>query len=170
MSITREALMGQLSYSPETGLFHWLVEKNSHGGKVHVGDKAGHVNERGYVLIGLNGRLHRAHRLAWFYMTGEWPESMIDHKNGVRHDNRWLNLRLSDNSRNGQNVSRSHSDNVSGYLGVSFHKQTGKYVAKIKTPGSRSTYLGIFETPELAHSAYLSAKRELHAACPGVFK
>jgi hypothetical protein len=166
MTITQAELKRQLSYSPATGIFHWLVEKNSHGGKIHPGQTAGHLKDNGYIIIGVNGRIYRAHRLAWLYMTGEWPTDMIDHRNRVRSDNRWKNLRVSSASLNGQNMLKAHSDSATGLLGVCYHKQTGKYVAGIKAPGKERKYLGLFSDPTLAHRVYVKAKRQLHAACP----
>ncbi len=157
-----QIIAAQINYDPTTGNMTWLVEKNSHGGKVHPGDSAGHVVPGGYVLVGVNGRIYRAHRLAWLLMTGEMPPSQIDHIDGNKANNAWSNLRLLGNAENCQNLHKAHRDNRSGLLGVSLHKETGKYVASIKPPKRRKVYLGLFATPEEAHACYLQAKSKIH--------
>src|SRR5215468_6803827 len=74
----------------------------------------------GYVHIGVDGRTYSAHRLAWFYVYGVWPEHDIDHMNGVRGDNRLVNLREATHIQNCRN-SRTCRPNKNGFRGV---KQT----------------------------------------------
>lgn len=157
--IDQKKLKELLSYDPATGVFTWRVSMN---GRTQAGDVAGSFDVNGYRRIGVNRRSHKAHRLAWLYMTGEWPKAEIDHRNGSRADNRWINLRESDPILNAQNQRKAQSDSTTGFLGVSPLK--GRFLARIKAGGKRKN-LGTFSTPEQAHAAYLKAKRELHAGC-----
>ena len=140
------------------GLFTYLVAM-SNGPR--PGDIARKLNKDGYVLITIRRWKWRAHRLAWLWMTGEHPEHDIDHRNTIRTDNRWENLRLDTDGQNLQNVRRPYANNTTGYLGVSYDKARGLYVAGIRVNGRRRA-LGRYATPEEAHAAYLKAKRELH--------
>src|SRR5262249_27099557 len=142
---------------PCTGEFTWLVNAGRHG---RVGGAAGHLDEsQGYVLVGICGESYRAHRLAWFYVHGQWPPQEIDHINGNRADNRIANLRLATDAENAWNASR-RSDNSTGYKGVSMYKN-GKFMAYVHK-GRKRHHLGYFDTPEAAHAAYVKAAAELH--------
>ena len=113
--LTAERLREVLDYGPDTGVFTWKIRTNS---RVKVGDVAGALRPDGYIQISIDGRLHRAHRLAWLYVTGESPPDQIDHINGVRDDNRIANLRLATSAENKQNLRRAKSRNKTGFLGV----------------------------------------------------
>jgi HNH endonuclease len=91
--ITRDSARGLLYYFSDTGGLVWKTGRRK--GKV-----AGHVNSRGYRVVWCGGRLLRAHRVIWLWMTGEWPEFDVDHQNRVRDDNRWSNLREATRSEN----------------------------------------------------------------------
>lgn len=147
-----------LSYDPETGLFTRLDRKS---GKDRRGTIAGAIMRSGHIQIRVCGSLHYAHRLAWVYMTGEWPEAEIDHINGVPSDNRWSNLRDVCRTTNAQNLRKPKVTGRSGFLGVSLRKDTGRYQAFITVERKRKT-LGCYATAEDAHAAYLEAKRQLH--------
>lgn len=92
--LTQEVLKSLLYYDPETGIFVWLVTRQ----RSPAGKEAGGYDEKGYRRICVNGTKVRAHRLAWLYMTGEWPEDQLDHINGLKDDNRFVNLREATNS------------------------------------------------------------------------
>lgn len=128
-----------------------------------AGRRAGNVSVcTGYVQLRVDNRLYRGHRLAWLITTGQWPSGVIDHINGVRHDNRWCNLRDVTNQVNSWNrVAPSASK--SGLLGVTFDR-AGRAIAQIMVSG-RNINLGHFESPEQAHAAYLRAKEIYHAGC-----
>lgn len=154
--LTAGRLRELLDYDPDTGVFTWKISRR---GRVKAGDVAGALRHDGYIQIGIDGRLHQAHRLAWLYVTGESPPSEIDHISCVRTDNRIANLRLATRSENQQNQSKAQKRNKTGFLGVSPHQ--GKFQAQIKVDGKVRT-IGRFPTPEAAHAAYLEAKRQLH--------
>lgn len=98
--ITTRRLKERLEYNPVTGIFTWKVRPCRN---VMAGDKAGTLHPTGYLKIVIDKRAYNAHRLAWFYMTGEWPEFAIDHINGIKHDNRIDNLRKANWSENAMN-------------------------------------------------------------------
>lgn len=157
---TRQELMQHLSYAPETGDFMWL--KSGKGRSLLA--PAGCSLSNGYVRINFNGGKHQAHRLAWFYMTGKWPDRMIDHINGDKLDNRWENLRQVERSTNGQNRRRANKNSASGLLGAHKCNSGPAWRSTIKTPGG-AKFLGFFETAIDAHNAYISAKRKEHVGC-----
>jgi hypothetical protein len=143
-----------LRYEPDSGMFFWRVDTN----KISAGDMAGCRQSRGYWHIRINRRLYMAHRLAWLYVTGEWPIGHIDHVNGHRSDNRFVNLRVATNSENARN-SRRRINNACGYKGVHYKKRLNKFVAQIHVDG-RVHHLGVFKTAADAHAAYCKAAKE----------
>lgn len=122
-----------LSYDPEMGNFVWIGKT---GRSTQVGTRAGRTDRNGYRGINIMNRKYAAHRLAWLYMTGEWPKQQIDHINGKRDDNRFSNLRDVSSSENRRNSRRSNN-NRSGHTGVSFDKSTDKWRAVIKIDGKQ---------------------------------
>jgi hypothetical protein len=157
--LTAERLRSMLHYEPETGVWRWL-DGDQLGAK-----KDGTVGcfSRGYHIIGVGRAIHSAHRLAWLYMTGDWPAKHIDHIDGNKSNNAWKNLRDVPRTVNLQNRHRADVDSSTGLLGVSTCGHRWK--ADIRANGKRVS-LGVFDTPELAHAAYLAAKRELHPEAP----
>ena len=145
-----------LSYDEQTGVLTWRIATAN---SFKVGDEAGHLTRNGYIRVRILGRDIMAHRLAWFLATGAWPENEIDHIDGVRSNNRFENLRPATRNLNQQNIRRAKAGNRLGLLGVS--RNGSGFQARIRADGS-SRCLGTFPTPELAHDAYLRAKRELH--------
>jgi hypothetical protein len=91
-------------------------------------------------------------------MTGAWPTGQIDHINLKRNNNQWSNLREATAGQQIQNT-RASSTNTSGFKGVSWSRQTRKWLATIRING-KSTYLGRFATPERAWLAYALAARK----------
>ena len=148
--LTAERVRDVLTYDPATGVFRWRVAAS---GRVQIGMIAGRTKIDGYRGIKIDGKEYQAHRLAWLYVHGFWPACHIDHINGIRNDNRLSNLRDVSRSENAQNQYR--------VLGVCLTRR--KFQAQIKIDG-KSRYLGRFETAELAHQAYIKAKRRLHPA------
>lgn len=160
-NLTHHRLSLVLDYSPDTGEFIWV--KSIKG--VKSGDTAGSLQKSGHRIIKIDGGRYYAHRLAWFYMTGEWPVKQIDHKNRVPDDNRFCNLRLASHTENMNNRGPSIV-NSTGIKGVSIDRRTGKFRARIRN-GIKRVNLGCFDTREGAHSAYLAAARIWHGEFGG---
>lgn len=148
-----------LEYNPDTGIFKWIATTSN---RIQVGDVAGSPHASGHISIGIDGRLYLAHRLAWLIMTGDWPSKKIDHKNVIPNDNRFDNLRDVTQAHNLQNQKKAHKDCESGLLGA--YKAGNSWKLEIYTNGKK-LYLGTFPTAELAHEAYVAAKRSLHVTC-----
>lgn len=152
--------MSKLDYNPETGLFHWKDGKLSK----KAGLVAGGESPQGYIRICVDYKPYKAHRLAWLFVHGEWPEGDIDHINQVKSDNRISNLRPASRSENMQNRTKANASNKScGLLGVTWSKQRSCWVSAIWLNGRRK-HLGVFDDPQVAHAAYVEAKRGMHPA------
>ena len=150
--ITYEYLRTHLNYDPETGVLTWRTRR---GGAASTGRTAGSVDRLiGYNRIGLGGERYLAHRLAWLYMTGEWPSAQIDHINGDGLDNRWSNLRAATQQQNSFNRPVFSNSNC-GLKGVRL-VEGKRWVARIRLNG-KQTYLGSFPTKEEAALAYTRA-------------
>ena len=159
--LTAEYLRELLSYNPETGEFVWRV--SCRGTK--AGDIAGTSGSQGRRHIIIGYARYKAHRLAWLYVYGKWPEKLIDHINGVRSDNRIENLRAATKSINKINESL-RSNSQSGFIGVSWHtptdsRKTSKWVAKIALAGKHH-HIGYFHDLKLAVLAYNAECERLH--------
>lgn len=153
-ALSHAELLRLVSYDPETGI---LTRKVRTSNRVHVGDAVGTISGNGYRMGRIGGRHAYLHQFAWFYVHGAWPDRDLDHINRDCLDNRISNLRLATESQNLANKKRP-SSNTSGFKGV--HPKRKKWCAQIKCEGQRRT-LGVFETPEAAHEAYMKAAREL---------
>lgn len=159
--ISLEHLKSVLSYDRKTGIFK---NKSIRSQSTKVGHVAGSLTPKGYVKIKIKGRGYAAHQLAIFYVTGVWPEQ-VDHKNGVKDDNRYANLRVADSHINAQNKKFAMKGSASGLLGA--HRggwKKRRWVSAITTEGE-TLYLGIYKTAEEAHEVYKKAKRKLHKGC-----
>jgi hypothetical protein len=148
-----------LSYDPITGLFTRI--KSVPGNHGNSGSIAGWKDGKGYTSLRRKGKIYQAHRLAWWFVYGYFPDCAIDHINEDPSDNRICNLRLDTNKENPQNISKLRRTNTSGYIGVSWSSRNKKWMAQIKLD-NKTIYLGLYNTPEEAHAAYLCAKREHH--------
>lgn len=151
--LTQHELKKVIHYCPKTGVFTRL----KHGKKI------GHVNDKGYLLISVKNKRHRAHRLAWLYVTGQTPNNQIDHINMDRLDNRFVNLRECSNQENNCN-GKKKSNNTSGFKGVHFNNQCKKWQARSRVDGKR-IHIGLYETAEQAGNAYADFVKVHH----GVF-
>lgn len=158
--LTQDRLRELLTYDSETGVFRWTKRFST---KIPKDLSAGIVYPRGYIAIRVDGRRYQAHRLAWFYVHGVWPENDVDHINGEKGDNRIANLRLATRSENLSN--RGPRLKPRKYQkGVYQIKTAGKvygYGVQIKS-GDKRMKFGCYETPEEAHEMYCEAAVMLH--------
>lgn len=158
-NITQDQLKEILIYSKENGEFYWRKNRV----KALVGKKTGEIIGTGVIIIRTTYGKFQAHRLAWLYEFGYFPQ-FIDHINGNNKDNRMENLRECTHAENHQNRGRQ-SNNKSGYPGVGWHSLRKKWRACI-TLNRKQIHLGLFDDKEAAYDAYCKAKSEYHKFCP----
>lgn len=156
MSLTQARLKELLDYDPETGVFTWkaraVTGKASAWNKRFAGKVAGNINKpSGYVYIYVDSQNYSAHRLAWLYLYGEFPEKVIDHADTDRANNAASNLRLATNSQNLANTGL-RVDNTSGFKGVVLHKKRLHQNRPWQAVLNRKS-LGYYATAEEAASA-----------------
>lgn len=158
--LTSERLRQLLRYDPASGAFtrvgssrpqtaHYITKPV---GCIKPGPLGG---GGGYLMINVDGKPYRAHRLAWLYMTGEWPTNDVDHKDRDRANNRWANLRAATRSQNIHNMGMRER-NTSGVKGASYDSSRGLWMSRIVVNG-RLIHLGRFATKEEAGLAYEAA-------------
>ena len=156
--LTAQELRELLHYNPETGEFTWLKQR----GRQPAGSLAGTRSEvLGYILIGVNGVIHYAQRLAWLYSYGKWPEHVIDHIDNNGFNNKLKNLQ---DITQGKNTVKSSISHNRGKLlpGVYTSKAVpGKFLAKINVH-NKVVHLGTHESLAAAYEAYRAAKLKFH--------
>lgn len=157
--LTQAELKEILHYAPETGAFTWRISCGSQkiGNVVGSLSRGVSLGDPTYICIKINKKKHKAHRLAWLYMKGNWPQNQIDHANGNSLDNTFSNIRECSQSQNLGNRKRN-KDNTSGYKGVRWNGWS--WVAIIGFQG-KYLYLGSFTDPVRAHQAYMQKAKEL---------
>lgn len=136
--ITLDEAKKILSYNYKTGEF---ININKSSKKMY-GKKSGSLNFYGYLDIGINKKLVKAHRLAWLFYYGEWPIGQIDHINGNRSDNRIKNLRNVTHQENQMNKNIHRKGKL---VGSSFYKRTGKWHSCIRI-NKKAVHIGYFKT------------------------
>lgn len=151
MGLTAEQVIALLIYDPHTGKFFHRTGRDG----VRALSVAGSADRHGYIRIHLKNKKYFAHRLAFLIMIGRWPAHQVDHVNGVRHDNRWSNLREATRTQNTAN-SRLMATNALGVKGVDWRPREKKFRAQIKVAGKK-LHLGYFASIEEASDAYVLA-------------
>lgn len=146
-----------IAYNPDTGVLTWKVDR----GSVKAGEVVSSKHKKGYLQVRVDGRLYLAHRVAVFLHTGKWPEKLVDHRNGVKDDNRWSNLREASQTVNMQNLRKAPG---SKKLPLGVRSRGDKFTSQIRVDGE-TVHLGTFDTEHEASSAYLTAKRNYHEGC-----
>lgn len=163
--LTAEYIRHVLDYDPLTGILVWRFrpEGPRKWNSKWAGKQAGTISPTGYRYLNL-GKISPfgAHRIAWVHFHGEWPMGNLDHINGIRDDNRIVNLRLANYSQNGANKAMQRN-NASGFIGVHFETQRGMWRARVNR-NSRTYDVGFFNTPEEAHAAREEFLRKLKDA------
>jgi len=131
--ITQQELKELFIYNPENGSF-----------KKRSSQKYVNKTASGYTRIGINGKSYLAHHLAWLYYYGEFPKINLDHINRNPGDNRIENLRELSREENAINI-LYRSNNTSGVAGVSFHRASNKWQARI-SDNRKNIALGIYNS------------------------
>lgn len=166
---SQELLQEFFTYCPESGELSWKERDRSffinyRAYKIwnarSAGKIAGSIESTGYRKVVIFGTPFLAHRIIWKHQTGKEPHRCLDHINGDRADNKWVNLREASSSQNSMNQDVS-SKNTSGFKGVSFSTRKRKWGARISCNNIRRR-LGYFDTAEEAHAAYRKVALELH--------
>jgi hypothetical protein len=157
--ITQERLQSLLAYDPDTGEFRWRVDRT---GGTKAGDRAGSFDSEGYLVMRVDGRYYRGHRLIWLYVHGQWPKHHLDHINGKPSDNRLSNLREATPAQNGFNR-KLDPRNKAGYTGITWCTKSQKWRADIGENG-RLIRLGRFRNLDDAIVARKAAERTHNAA------
>lgn len=150
--LTQADVVAGFRYSKRTGKLIRLAN----------GNECVNLNSNGHIQLKFMGAHYLAHRLIWLYVTGAWPKAIIDHKNGIKTDNRWTNLREATYTTNAENRRKAHSHSSTGVMGVFWSAAHGKWRAQI-CHKYKKIHLGLHDTPDAAHKAYLKAKRKIHA-------
>tara|TARA_R100001244_G_scaffold123667_1_gene93353 strand:+ start:652 stop:1152 length:501 start_codon:yes stop_codon:yes gene_type:complete len=154
--LSQEYIKSKLEYNPEEGTFIWLASS----GRAKKGYFAGGETGNGYKRILINKKSYLYHRLAWVYMTGDWPVEQIDHINGDGLDNRWINIREATAQQNMFNRPKN-KENKSGHKGVCWNKEVKKWHASINI-NRKLVHLGDFLDIEDAAIAYRLAADTHH--------
>ena len=136
-----------------------LIRKVSTSNNIKKGNIAGWI-DKDCRKIKINGKEYKAHRIIWLMVHGKFPIHCITHINENKLDNRISNLSEGTN----RSQTKPSVNNKSGFLGVSWDKEKQKFRSQIFI-NKKIKYLGLFDTPEQAHDAYLKAKRKIHEFC-----
>jgi hypothetical protein len=155
--LTPERLRSLLDYDPDTGVFTNRVTRNP---RAKAGQPAGALTSEGYTAFQINGAKIYAHRAAWAYVYGVWPDTEIDHINRQRNDNRIVNLRLATRCQNSQNTG-AHKRNPTGCKGVTFHARNKKWQVQLRA-NSKTFYVGQYAKLADAVQARAIAEIFLH--------
>lgn len=155
-ALTQEHLKEILHYDPETGNFTWINPPKQRPDRLHK--IAGNIMNDGYWTITIDGKHRLAHRLAFLYMTGQWPKNLVDHINENKLDNRWQNLREANATQNIIHTGKQKS-NTSGFKGVSWHPASNKWRARASYE-RKHYHLGMFVNIVDAFVAYSEFARD----------
>jgi hypothetical protein len=158
---TQERLCELFDFDPAVGVFIWRWRTDIRGGwnELCAGNVAGRLDSYGYCQISVDSQRYERSRLCWLWVTGEWPPE-LDHRNTVRDDDRFDNLRPADRYQNLSNRGPQRNSR-SGMKGVFWLKRNRRWMAQIK---ARSVvhYLGLFDSKEEAAAAYAAAAAKHH--------
>lgn len=149
--LTYERAKEVFTYDPETGILYRKLSR----GKPRKPRPVIVPDKQGYLVVCVDSKHQKVHRIVWLMEYGFWPKGNIDHIDGNRTNNKLSNLRDVTFEQNAHNATL-RKDNTSGFKGVHFHRNHNKWVARVHTKG-RSIHLGCFLTPEEAHLAYCEA-------------
>lgn len=158
--ITQELLRELLHYDLDTGIFTWLPRDLRHfrtqkeaeaWNSKFAGRRAGTMSfkkhcGKSYRDIGILRKKYSEHRLAFLYVTGNFPKNDVDHKSGDGCDNRWINLRDVTKFDNMKNT-RLRNDNKSGHHGIDWDKKRNMWRARVKV-NNVTIYIGRFDNIE----------------------
>lgn len=153
--VDADYLHRNLFHNPHTGELWWKIIY----GRRQSNRPAGNPDAKGYLLIRIFGRLYKTHRVVWCMKTGAWPARDVDHKNEIKFDNRYENLRLATTQQNGRNR-RKQKNNLSGYKNVSRSGKSNRWYVRIGVK-DKTHYFGSYSDPVAAAEVAKLASRKL---------
>lgn len=151
--LTQKRLKELLYYNSKTGIFRWRISRRN----IKKGDIAGYKKKRGYIVIQIDYKFYKAHRLVWLYENGYFPEPGLDHRDRIKHHNWISNLREASQQCNMRNYGNP-KDNTSGVKGVYWNKAKNKWNAQIVV-NKKNFYLGLYKDFSEAACARLAAEQ-----------
>lgn len=154
--LTQIRLKELMEYDPDTGFFTRL---RGRGGEA-AGGRVGGPDKDGYWMIAIDGVRYKAHRLAFLYMTGMFPNGDVDHINRVTGDNRWSNIREATRAQNMANIGTTKA-NKSGHRGVCWVEQKKRWKAQIRRNG-KNHHIGYYKSAVDAANAYAVEAISVH--------
>lgn len=156
-TITQERVKELIHYDPATGIFTRIKQSSgNYSRRRQIGQPSDHENKN-YGMIRIDGQVHKSHRIAWLYMTGSWPSGVVDHKDGNKANNAFYNLRDCTQQQNLYNS--PHPSGLNRAKGTTEFR--GKFRARIRIDG-KVRELGMFNTREEAHNAYIDAMHDYY--------
>lgn len=156
MKPTQHNLKKICHYDPDTGVFRRIKKHTWRGNLIDCDHVINTPSLYGYYQINIFGRPYAVHRLIFLYMTGKFPDADVDHINGDRIDNRWVNLRQVTRRENMMNVG-VRSNSTTRVTGVSKRSDTGKYQVYVDVLGVRQS-LGCYKTLKEAREVSRNAR------------
>ena len=143
IKLTQEYIRNILDYDHNTGIVKWKIAKSRMKPGEIAGYKTSYKGNKSYLVISVDNKKYKLHRIIWLYVYGVFPSKTIDHINGDGCDNRISNIRDVDMRTNSLNR-KLQSDNSSGIHGVSWHINHKKWQVAIYD-SSGYKYLGRFD-------------------------
>jgi len=151
-----------LTYEVVKAMFDYvdgkLIYKHCPKKLSNIGKEAGFTRPDGYCKVSIGGKQYYQHRVIFLWHKGFLPK-LIDHADGDVSNNRIGNLREATSSQN--NANRIPRKNKHGVMGVTKHKPTGLFHAKIRHELTEIS-LGYYKTPQEAGKAYAEAANQYH--------
>lgn len=135
MTITFSRLLELVEYDNETGIMVSIADRSAARGCGRMVKKCqilGRPNKKGYLQTTIDRKTYLIHRLAWLYETGSFPSYQLDHIDGNRANNAFINLRECIQSENNQNVIKTKKSCTSGHVGVCYAQSKGCWIAYLK--------------------------------------
>jgi hypothetical protein len=157
--ITQDRLKELFTYSDGNLIRNTDRGRGENSKRWSKGTRAGHKTKHGYVLVSIDYKHYKLHRLIWLYHHGKFPEHQIDHIDGDPSNNKIENLREATSSQNMQNQQKPRKTNRLGVQGVCINGN--RYRAALWLNKKR-IHIGYFDSPHEAHEAYVKAKRTYH--------
>ena len=158
--LTQEQAKELFSYDPEEGILRWRKRPMGRNTSLIAGYLKENPDKPHYWVVMVNYKNYKVHQIIWVYMTGSWPEKLIDHKDRDGTNNKWSNLRLATNSQNMMN-SGIRKNSSTGVTGVSLDRRRNLFRARVNV-GGKEIWLGYFDTIDAAKTARVAAAKKHH--------